>query len=181
MQVGVTQENAGDIHGLPPVMSVVVTLVARVMGGRPVVLLAPEQATEAAHGGASVVRAGGQQPREGAAVPAVVLGRRRRVVVPVAAVVAAVAGLLLALDLVLDRVGHRRAGRTAQKRLQFAPVAHLMPDGATCAATDDRRHKALLAILCLSRLAVIVWLRRARCVVLLGGRSVARVGCAVRG
>lgn len=120
------------------------------------VLLAPEQATEATHR-SPMVRASRQKPCDGAAavsmVP-VVLGRRR-VVMPVAAVVA-MAGLLLALDLVLDRIGHRDAGSPAQERLQLAPVAHLVPNGATCTTADHRCHEALLAVLRLPWLAVIV-------------------------
>lgn len=116
------------------------------------VLLASEQATKTTHG-APVVRARRQEPCEGAAVSPmvpVVWGRRRLVMT------VAVAGLFLALDLVFDRVGHRRAGRAAQKRLEFAPVAHLVPDSATSTAANDGRHEALLAILRLSWLAVIV-------------------------
>lgn len=79
-------------------------------------LLPPKQATESTHG-APVVRASRQKPCEGAAVSvvSVVLGRWR-VVMPVAVMVA-MAGLFLALDLVLDRVGHRGAGSAAQERL----------------------------------------------------------------
>lgn len=80
-----------------------------------------------------------------------VMLRRRRVVVAVTVVV-------LALDLVLDRVGDRNTGCTAQKRLEFAAVAHLVADGATGTSADDCGHEALLAILALTWLAVIVWL-----------------------
>lgn len=153
MQICVTQENAGDNHDLPPVVSVVVAMVTGVMRRWPVVLLPPEQATQPTHG-TPVVRASRQEPCEGAAVPvvSVVLGRRR-VVMPVA-----VAGLFLALDLVLDGVGHRGPGCAAQERLEFAPVAHLMADCAACTTADNSSHQTLLAVLCLPWLAVIVWL-----------------------
>lgn len=119
-------------------------------------LLPAKQTTETAHG-AAVVRASRQEPRERPAAVSVVpvVGRRRRLVM---AVMVAVAGLLLALDLVLDGVGHCHAGCTTQERLELAPVAHLVPDGAACTAADDRRHEALLAVLWLAWLAVIVWL-----------------------
>ena len=68
----------------------------------------------------------------------------------------AVAGLLLALDLVLDGVGNSCTGCPSQKRLELASVAHLVPDGAAGTTADDRCHKALLAILGLSWLAIIV-------------------------
>lgn len=119
------------------------------------VLLSSKQATEPTHG-TPVVRASRQKPCDGAAVSmvSVVWGRRR--VVMAVAVVVAMAGLFLALDLVLDGVGHRCAGCPAQERLQLAPMAHLVPDGATCTASDDRCHESLLAVLRLPWLAVIV-------------------------
>lgn len=79
-----------------------------------------------------------------------VMLRRRRVV--------AVAVVVLALDLVLDRVGDRNTGCTAQERLEFAAVAHLVADGATGTSADDGGHEALLAILALTWLAVVVGL-----------------------
>lgn len=72
------------------------------------------------------------------------------------AVMVAVAGLVLALDLVFDGVGHRGTGCTAQQRLELAAVAHLVPNGAASTTANHCRHQALLAVLCLSGLAVVV-------------------------
>lgn len=72
------------------------------------------------------------------------------------AVMLAMAGLLLALDLVLDGVGDGDTCRSSKKRLELASVAHLVPDGAASSAADHSSHETLLAILGLSWLAVIV-------------------------
>lgn len=72
------------------------------------------------------------------------------------AVMLAMAGLLLALDLVLDGVGDGDTCRSSKERLELASVAHLVPDGAASSAADHSSHETLLAILGLSWLAVIV-------------------------
>lgn len=157
-------------------MVTMMTLVA--VMARSMVLVPTKQATEPTHGTsaaaaavAAVVRASGpEQPSERSTVPVVtvVLGRRRRVVMSMAVV--AVTGLLLALDLVLDRVGYSDAGCPAQQGLELASVAHLVPEDAAGTSADHGCHQALFAILGLAPLLPLA-------VLLLGWRGVARVGC----
>lgn len=96
----------GVVHVLPLVMPVV-AMVAGMMRRRSVVLLSSKQATERAHGPPVLRTSGRKQAPEGPAVTVVtvvtvVMGRR--------CVMMTVAGLLLALDLVLHGIGQRGTG-----------------------------------------------------------------------